>query len=199
MEGVSGAELRLAGEMVGAAVGAAFAHELTHAAAARLLGGSVRRVDLLNLNVDWEMDASKSRVRDRLINLSPQIVGVGGALLAFWAGAIPAGGVESVPVYLAWFIYTLHGGAADLSLAVAYNDGEIPFPKYNKQLLGAYGCSILGMALYHFRPLAFTGKLAITMGAVYQGLLISSLILLAMSINEWRSANGLEAVALPGR
>lgn len=101
--------LALALAAIGAPVVGAWLHELTHAAAARLLGGEVHSVDLLSLFVDFEFDP-RAPVREQLVLLAPAIVGIAIAPIAliFWSGSVSPWTLVWV---LAWVVYTLNGGA----------------------------------------------------------------------------------------
>lgn len=112
----------LAVGILGGLIAAGVLHELTHAAAARLLGARVHDIDLINMHVTWEIDARASLWRDRVINLAPQLVGLTVALLVLATG-VDVLTRSFVPVVVAWAWYTLGGGMADYRLAVARGDG----------------------------------------------------------------------------
>lgn len=85
----------------------AVAHELTHAAAARLLGGRVLDIDLARLHVDAKMPDERRR---DLMLLAPAIVGVAispaiGAVLLSDASLLVKG-----TILFAWLVYTANGG-----------------------------------------------------------------------------------------
>lgn len=92
---------------------AALAHEITHAAAARLLGGRVVSVDLRQQHVDFAFD-TEAPVRRRVVLLAPALVGVASVpvLLSVWDGTV---GPDTFVGALCWSIYALNGGS----------DGEI--------------------------------------------------------------------------
>jgi len=92
----------------------AFVHELTHAAAAKLLGGRVLNVDLIRLHVDIQMPTA---TRNRLMLLAPGIVGMGLSPLLVWLWMSRAPLVFKGAVSIAWVLYTLNGGTeGELSL-----------------------------------------------------------------------------------
>lgn len=190
----------LATEMIGAALGAAIAHELTHAAAAKILGGHVRKVDLIGLTVDWEMPAHLSTWRDRLIGLAPQLVGGAIAAGTHFGGFAPGLSVETSPLYLAWGVYALHGGAEDFSLAIAHGR-EFPLEKHEFQMVGSVLCWATGLAILHIRPLAAYGRVSVVSYGVGLGLLFAALAVYGMSVNTWRLKRGHGGVrlTLPGR
>ena len=101
--------ISLAAFAIGLPVFAAVAHELTHAAAARALGGHVAEVDLLRLHVDFAFDPP-SRWREELVYHAPTLVGVAVAplILISW-GWLQASHLAIV--LLAWLIYTFSGGS----------------------------------------------------------------------------------------
>lgn len=101
--------IALAIAAVVAPVVAAWAHELTHAAAAWLLGGDVLRVDLLSLFVDYRFEPHDP-TRERVVLLAPALVGLplGAVALILWNGSVTAWTLVGV---LAWTIFTLNGGA----------------------------------------------------------------------------------------
>jgi hypothetical protein len=102
--------------LLGGMVAAAVLHELTHAAAVRLVGGKVEGLSLRRLYVDWRVDDA-TRWQVRAISLAPQCVGVSVALAALVVG-IPSGRAGIVAA-ASWAVYTLLGGRADFSLARA--------------------------------------------------------------------------------
>ena len=99
-----------AGIIAAGAVG----HELTHAVTGRLLGGRVLDVDLVNLHVDMHMP---SEIRNRLMLLSPGIVGLTLSPLLLWLWTSSASLLMKGAVTIAWVVYTLNGGTnGELSL-----------------------------------------------------------------------------------
>lgn len=101
-----------------AMVAGSIAHELTHAVAARLLGGKVVRISLLSLFVEYEMPADASTWRHRVVGLAPLIVGTLVAVSALVGGLIPSGDAFVVGG-VAWAVFTLWGSLEDLSLAAS--------------------------------------------------------------------------------
>lgn len=92
-------------------------HELTHAAAGWLLGGSIRRVDIVQLFVDVEIEPGWRR---RLMLLAPGIVGLlltpGAVAVAFSDADLLLRGA----IVGAWAFYTFNGGTqGELSLRPA--------------------------------------------------------------------------------
>lgn len=92
----------------------AAAHELTHAAAARLLGGRVLDIDLARLHVDVEMPDERSR---DLMLLAPAIVG---AAISPGVAAVLLSDMSllaKASVAFSWLIFTANGGTeGELSL-----------------------------------------------------------------------------------
>ncbi len=88
---------------------AAWAHELTHAAAARLLGGEVVAISLVALFVDFKFEP-RAPIRERLVLLAPAIVGLVTAPVALllWDGTLT---LWAFVAALAWTVYSLNGGA----------------------------------------------------------------------------------------
>lgn len=87
---------------------AAWAHELTHAAAAWVLGGEVVAVDFLELVVDFRFEP-RSPVREWFVLVAPALVGLTVAPVGLLlAGAVDAWTFVGV---LSWAVYTLNGGA----------------------------------------------------------------------------------------
>ena len=94
---------------------AVWLHELTHAAAVVLLGGTLVEIDLFNLHVDFKFD--KVDWRYSAVWLAPAIVGLGLApgLAMLWSGRLTA---TTMIVAVCWTLYTLNGGTqGELSLA----------------------------------------------------------------------------------
>lgn len=83
-------------------------HELTHAAAGKLLGGRVRRVDLLRLFVDVEIEPGWRR---RAMLLAPGVVGILVAPLLLVVARLDASLVLVGALVIAWVVYTFNGGA----------------------------------------------------------------------------------------
>ena len=81
-------------------------HELTHAAVARALGGSVIDIDLFDLYVDFE---APSAFRERLVLLAPGVIGLLLTPLVWVAwNALPL--VFAGAVVIAWLLYCFNGG-----------------------------------------------------------------------------------------
>lgn len=92
----------------------AVAHELTHAAAARLLGGRVLDIDLARLHVDAEMPDARSR---DLMLIAPAIVGaaISPAVVAVLLSDMSL--LAKGAIGFSWLIYTANGGTeGELSL-----------------------------------------------------------------------------------
>jgi len=111
------------------------AHESTHWLVAWLFGADVENVSLgwLSGHVTYTMAESKPLYYDRIINLSPQLIGifVGVPVLAW----LYQSGLSVIGVYVAivaWFAYTLLGGAADYSMAVARGEGQLWTPNVDE-------------------------------------------------------------------
>lgn len=100
--------LLLGAVAIAAFVAAAWLHELTHAAAVKLLGGEVVDVDLVELHTDYRFDPP-APVRERLVLLAPGLVGLASAplLALLWRGPMTAWTAIGA---VAWVIYTLNGG-----------------------------------------------------------------------------------------
>lgn len=99
-------------------VSAAWLHELTHAIAARALGGDVVEMDLVDLHVDFRFEGPAPR-RRRLVLLAPALVGIATApaLMWLWSGEMT---IAAAIAGVAWVIYTLNGGTqGELSIARA--------------------------------------------------------------------------------
>jgi len=88
---------------------AAWAHELTHAAAARALGGEIVAMDMIALFVDFRFEP-RAPVRERLVLLAPAIVGFAVAPIALLAWDRTLTLWTGVAVVM-WTVYTLNGGA----------------------------------------------------------------------------------------
>lgn len=97
-------------------VWAAVLHELTHAVAAKALGGRVRRVDLLRLFVDFEIEAGWRR---RAVLLAPGVVGLVVMPLLLVVAALEASLLLMGSVVIGWVVYTFNGGA----------EGELQLPR----------------------------------------------------------------------
>lgn len=91
-------------------------HELTHAAAAKALGGRVRRLDLLRLFVDVEIEAGWRR---RAVFLAPGILGLLASPLLLVVVRLDASLMLVGSVVIGWVVYTFNGGT----------DGEISLRK----------------------------------------------------------------------
>jgi len=89
-------------------VWAAVLHELTHAAAAKALGGRVQRVDLLRLFVDVEIEAGWRR---RAVFLAPGILGLLTSPLLLVVVRLDASLMLVGSVVIGWVVYTFNGGA----------------------------------------------------------------------------------------
>lgn len=92
-----------------APVAAAWAHEFTHALVAWALGGTVHKIDLLNLYVDFSF-AGDAPIRSQMVYLAPTVIG------AVWLGIVAIqwdGTVQSVDIVtaIAWTVYSLAGGS----------------------------------------------------------------------------------------
>ncbi|WP_435551947.1 hypothetical protein [Natrinema sp. CGMCC1.2065] len=102
---------------LGAPVLGAWLHELTHAAAAWVLGGEVVTIDLLYLHVGFRFEP-RAPIRERLVLLAPAIVGVAIAPIALlnWGGEVTPWTLVGV---IGWVVYTLNGGTqGELRLSV---------------------------------------------------------------------------------
>lgn len=89
-------------------VWAAVLHELTHAAAAKALGGRVQRVDLLRLFVDVEIEAGWRR---RAVFLAPGILGLLTSPLLLVVVSLDGSLVLVGSLVIGWVVYTFNGGA----------------------------------------------------------------------------------------
>lgn len=89
-------------------VWSAVLHELTHAAAGKLLGGRVRRVDLFRLFVDVEIEPGWRR---RAMLLAPGVVGLLSAPLLLVVARLDASLVLVGSLVIGWVVYTFNGGA----------------------------------------------------------------------------------------
>jgi len=89
-------------------VWAAVLHELTHAAAAKALGGRVERVDLLRLFVDFEIEAGWRR---RAVLLAPGVVGLLVTPLLLVVVRLDGSLMLVGSVVIGWVVYTFNGGA----------------------------------------------------------------------------------------
>lgn len=115
--------LTLLAGLVPSMLAGAYAHEYTHALAARLAGGRAR-VDHIGLFCHWEIPASRPRWVDRLINLAPALVGLGVAVVAVAIGWRPTDAPGWLAV-TAWTVYALLGGVEDYALSASYQqDGR---------------------------------------------------------------------------
>ena len=100
---------------VGIIVAAAYAHELTHAAVGKALGGRLLAVDVIGLEVVMEMPNERT---NSAMLLAPGIVGVALVPLVAAVWASSASLVLKGAVTLAWGVYTLAGGTeGELTLA----------------------------------------------------------------------------------
>lgn len=106
--------------LLGMVVAAAWAHELTHAAAARAIGGDVLRVDLRELYVEWAVPETTPRWQIRLIGLAPILVGGLGIFGYAVIVGLPTTALE-VTGGVAVIIYAFGGipSGEDVSLDVA--------------------------------------------------------------------------------
>jgi len=102
-------------------------HESTHGVMAWLLGGEDIDVKFgwLTGSVEYTMPEGTPIVYDRLINISPQLLGVFvGVPMLGW---LYLNGVSILGIYIASaavFMYTFLGGAADYSMAIAQGPGQ---------------------------------------------------------------------------
>jgi len=100
---------------VGIIVAAAYAHELTHAAVGKALGGRLLAVDVIGLEVVMEMPSERT---NSAMLLAPGIVGVAVVPLVVAVWASSASLMIKGAVSLAWGVYTLAGGTeGELTLA----------------------------------------------------------------------------------
>jgi hypothetical protein len=83
-------------------------HELTHAAAAKALGGRIRRLDLLRLFVDVEIEAGWRR---RAVFLAPGILGLLASPLLVVVAQLDASLMLFGSIVIGWVVYTFNGGA----------------------------------------------------------------------------------------
>lgn len=113
----------LAAGVLGAPIIGAWLHELTHAAAAVGLGGRVRRIDLVHLEVIYELDDQLAEWRDRAINLAPLAVGTIAGIMYVATVGTPTG-LTSAPLVLGWAVFTLLGGVEDYSYDAAHSEWE---------------------------------------------------------------------------
>lgn len=84
----------------------AWLHELTHAAAARALGGTVVRIDLWQLVVEFRGLDEREQV---LVRWMPWIIG--GLLVLLWPRLVPRAWWPAVGLW--WGTYTLLGGEGE--------------------------------------------------------------------------------------
>jgi len=97
-------------------VSAAWLHELTHAAAVRLLGGDVVDIDFVQLETAFVFEDGAAW-KYRLALLAPALVGFAIAPLLFfvWSGSVS---IATAVIAISWVIYSLNGGT-DGELALA--------------------------------------------------------------------------------
>lgn len=113
--------IELVGICIGLPLAAAWGHEITHAIAAWVLGGTVHRINFYYLYVDFSFDRD-APIRRQLVFLSPTIVGIVllPLLLVWWGGGVSALGVMAL---VSWTIYALRGGSPEeVSLSTIASD-----------------------------------------------------------------------------
>lgn len=186
--------------VVGGAVAGAVLHEATHAVAAKLAGATSVRLYLADLAVEYRMPAGEPTWKDRLVNLAPQLVGVGALLGALVVGYRPSG-VSGVAVVLGWAVYTLLGGVEDYSLAAAHGE-QRPLSSAREWWTGlgstgreaamAIGLSVVSMALW-VSGFQVGGRLGATLLALSNaGFLAAAVVavLAVVSIERTHAARG---------
>lgn len=138
-------------------------HELTHYVVARVM--RVKRVRIIVFGgapywavwdwsplVEYEIENHRSTVVDRLINLSPLLVGGAAAIAGFVTGVELS--KELAPIGLGWFYYTLGGGLEDYSMTVAsgkhwWRDQCL----HVKQTYGGFAIYVIGLYITSiYRP-----------------------------------------------
>lgn len=98
--------LTIGGTIV-AGLGAVVAHELTHYLVLKI-GGRDPSIDWYGLNTVWEGEGRIKPV-DRLAAAAPMLFGIAVAVIAMW----PAGDPVSLPVFVAWVVYSFGGVISD--------------------------------------------------------------------------------------
>lgn len=93
-----------------AGIAAVIAHEVTHYAAARIVGRSAT-IDWRAVDTVWRVD-DHVEARDRAIMLAPVLIGL--ALIPAYAAAVSTPGDVWLPATVAWGMYTLGGIKDDI-------------------------------------------------------------------------------------
>ena len=91
----------------------AWLHEITHAGVARALGGTVHRVDLMDLVVEFELEDPRKRAA---VIHSPLLIGI---ILSPLVYAVLTGGgslLYRAAMLVSWFVYTARGGPGELGI-----------------------------------------------------------------------------------
>ena len=111
--------LTLCGVAAVATVIAALLHELTHAVAARVIGGDIERVGMTRLGpfVEWREPADCDVAAVRFVQLAPAIIGWGSMAAVLAIRGWPSLSIPSALGLWMWAIYTLGGGIEDYSLS----------------------------------------------------------------------------------
>lgn len=87
-----------------AGVLAVWLHEVTHAIAVRLVGGSIREIDLFELHVDFRAPTAR---REQVVLLAPGLVGLAALPVLLW---LVSSLETALVVGFGWVLYTLAGG-----------------------------------------------------------------------------------------
>jgi hypothetical protein len=131
-------------------IGSRMAHELTHAAAAKLLRAELRDVSVLGGQVAYAVHADRSRWIDRGIGLAPMLVGVmfGAVVLAYY-GRPSARPIWAVAA-MVWVLYSLPSpeDVWGCSFGEAVEESRLPLPLV--QLAIVTGLLVAGELLWHW-------------------------------------------------
>lgn len=176
--------LMAGGAAAAAVLAGAYAHEYTHVAAFRALGGRAK-VRHLDLTVEWAMPDELGTWRDRLGALAPALVGWLVAAVALATGSVPEPGIETLWMWAGWGIYTLHGGLSDYSMGLARGGALLDLEDHWRRLIAAVGCIAVAFVGWTLHPEPDHYAIQFFFTYVYTALYLGGMALLALSIRAF--------------
>lgn len=176
----------LAAAILGACIGGALAHELTHAAIAELFGCETF-LDIWNLDLYYRAaeDVTLTDLQERLILLSPAAIGWGTALGAYALHGAPEMRLWLLPPACFWGVYTLLAGPSDFSLKIA-RTGEwwwssLTWPQ--RRVWGGIICEAVGITMGAYAAsIDLTAPLMLAYDVVWYSACFSALVLLMWAV-----------------